>query len=102
MYARATELRILPGKLEEFKSAVNSTIPAIRKQQGFRALVVLRSPEAAGREATAISIWDSLEDLKASEQNLFLYQALSRILGFCEGFPRIREHEVLVSEFAAD
>lgn len=102
MYARAAELRILPGKLEEFTRAFDSIIPEIRKQAGFRALVVLRSPEAANPEAITFSIWDSLADLKASEKNLFLYQALSRVLGFCEGFPRIREHEVLVSEFAAD
>jgi len=49
-----------------------------------------------------LSLWDSLDDLKASEKNLFLYQAIARVLSYCEGFPAIREHEVLVSEFAAD
>jgi hypothetical protein len=33
---------------------------------------------------------------------MFLYQALARLLSHCDGFPTIREHEVLASEFAAD
>ena len=102
MYARASEVKIQPGKLDEFRNAVESVIPALRTQPGFRAMVVLRSSDPAALEATIISMWDSLEDLKASERNLFLYQALARILGSCESFPRMTQHEVLVSEFAAD
>jgi heme-degrading monooxygenase HmoA len=102
MFARATELRILPGKLEEFTRNFDTIIPSIRRQTGFRALLVLRAAGQAAPEAMVVSVWDSLEDLKESENNLFLYQALARVMGCCEGFPKIREHEVLVSEFAAD
>ncbi len=102
MFARATELRVLRGKLEEFTAAVQSMLPSLREQPGFRALIVLRPAGKAVPEAVTLSLWDSLEDLKASEKNLFLYQALSRLMGSCEGFPKIHEHEVLVSEFAAD
>jgi len=101
MHARVTHFYIQPGKTEGFRSAVNSLIPLIRKQQGFHALVVLHLP-GTKPEATVLSLWDSLDDLKGSEKNMFLYQALSRVLSHCEGFPTIREHEVLVSEFAAD
>jgi heme-degrading monooxygenase HmoA len=100
MYARVSRVHILPGKLEEFCSAVDSVIPRAREQQGFRALIVLRNADPAKTaEATVISVWDSLEHLKDSERNLYLYQAISRILGCCEGFPQISEQEVLVSEF---
>lgn len=102
MHARVSQLRILPGKLEELTGAIQSVIPLSRKQAGFRALVVLRGGSDALPEATVISVWDSLEDLKASEKNLYLYQAIARVLSFCESFPAIREQEVLVSEFAAD
>jgi len=102
MHARVTHFRVRPGKIEDFQGAVDSVIPLIRKQQGFRALVVLHASGGAQPEATVLSLWDSLEDLKASEKNMFLYQAITRVLSYCEGFPTIREHEVLVSEFAAD
>lgn len=101
MHARVTQFRILPGKQEDFRAAVDSLIPLLRKQVGFRALLVLRTSEGPVPEATVVSIWNSLEDLKGSEKNLFLYQALSRVLAFCEGFPIIREHQVMASEFKA-
>ena len=102
MHARVTQVRILPGKLEDFVHAVHSILPLARQQAGFRALVVLRTAQAPVAEAMSVAVWDSLADLKASEKNLFFYQALSRVLTLCEGFPRISEYEVLVSEFAAD
>jgi len=102
MHARVTQVRIRPGKLDEFKGAIDSMLPLARQQEGFRALVVLRSAERGTQEASVISLWDSLDHLKNSEKNLFLYQALARLLTFCEGFPVIREQEVLISEFAAD
>jgi heme-degrading monooxygenase HmoA len=102
MYARTTEVRIQRGKLAEFTDGIESILPALRKQRGFRALLVLRGSDPASLAATIISIWDSLQDLKLSESNLFLYQALARLLATSESFPRMTEHEVLLSEFAAD
>lgn len=99
MHARVTQFRILPGKLEDFRAAAESIRPVIHKQHGFRALLVLRTSESP-LEATVISVWNSLSDLKGSEKNLFLYQAISRVLEFCEGFPLIREHEVIANDFA--
>ena len=99
MHARVTKFRIQPGKLDDFRAASESIRPIIRKQAGFRALVVLRTSEAP-LEATVVSVWNSLEDLRGSEKNLFLYQAISRVLAFCEGFPMIKEHEVITGEFA--
>jgi heme-degrading monooxygenase HmoA len=102
MYARTTDVQIQRGKLAEFTNGVESILPALRKQRGFRALLVLRGADPASLNATIISVWDSLQDLKLSESNLFLYQALARILTTSEGFPHMREHQVLLSEFAAD
>lgn len=102
MHARVTHFHIRPGQLKEFQSATDSVVPLIRKQAGFRALVVLHASQGAKPEATVLSLWDSFDDLKASEKNMFLYRAISRVLTYCDGFPTIREHEVLVSEFAAD
>lgn len=105
MYARVMQLRILPGKLDEFLIAVESMRPALPKQPGFRAMMILRAPEAPAKEgeereisATTYSIWETMEHLRASEKNMFLYQALARIMAHCKGFPQIREEEVIASE----
>ena len=100
MYARVSEVRILPGKWTEYLEAIHSVLPILRKQAGFRAGFLLRNDGDAGPGALVVTLWDTHDDLKASEKNLFLYQAIARTLSFCEGFPRIREHEVAVSEFA--
>ena len=102
MHARVTQARILPGKLKEFTGAVESMVPTARKQKGIRAVVVLKTKAQDPAEVTIISLWDNFDDLKASEKNMYFYQALSRVLTFCEGFPAVREHEVLISEFAVD
>jgi heme-degrading monooxygenase HmoA len=107
MYARITQLHILPGKLKEYLLAVDSLRPAMRKQAGFRAILLFRSAETPAKDGddreiivTAVSVWESLEHLRASEKNLFLYQALARTQAFCKGFPQIREEEVIASEMA--
>jgi heme-degrading monooxygenase HmoA len=102
MHARMTEVTVLPGKMKAFAAAVESTVPMLRKQEGFRALLVLQISRKDPAKAMILSVWDSLADLKASEKNLFLYQALSRVMKHSKGFPNINECEVLLTEFAAD
>jgi hypothetical protein len=116
MHARVTQWRVLPGKLSEFTDAVKGILPAVRSEAGFCGLVVLRTAEDPAPQATVISLWDSLEHLKASETNIwsitsgpytglvgnFFYEALRRVLAYCEEFPKIREHEVLTSELTSD
>ena len=102
MHARVTQFRILPGKLEEFTHALQSMGPAIRKQEGFRSLLVLRADGGSTPEGQAIAVWDSLEDLRASEKNFFFYSALAKVMACCQGFPAIAEQEVLLSQFAAE
>jgi heme-degrading monooxygenase HmoA len=105
MYARILQIHILPGKLDEFLTAVESIQPALRKQAGFRAMMILRAAETPAKQgnereisAATFTIWETMEHLRASEKNLFLYQALARILEHCKGFPQIREEEVIFSE----
>jgi len=105
MYARVTQMRILPGKLNDYVAAVESLRPGLRKQAGFRAMMVLRSPETMAKDgddreisATTFTIWESMEQMRASEKNLFLYQALARMQEHCKGFPQIHEEEVIASE----
>ena len=98
MYARVWNVHIQPGKIEEFKSAMDSLVPAAHKESGFRGVLALRSGSDKSPEATVIGVWNSLEELKASEKSLFLYQAISRVLCHCEGFPNISEQEVMLGD----
>lgn len=105
MFARVMQVLILPGKLNEFLVAVDSLRPGLRKQAGFRAMMILRSAETPAKDgdereiqATTFTIWESMEHMRASETNMFLYQALARMKAYCKGFPQIREEEVIASE----
>jgi heme-degrading monooxygenase HmoA len=100
MYARVWKFGILPGKVEEFTVALNSMTPILRRQAGFRGLLVLRSGPGEKLEATAVSAWESLVALRNSENSAF-EQALARLLTLCEPHPSMREEEVLVSEFVS-
>jgi heme-degrading monooxygenase HmoA len=102
MHARITQFRIRSGKLDAFAAAVDSMIPLMHQQKGFKALMVLRGDAlpADSPEAIVITAWDSLDSLRAGEENLYFYRAMARVLAFSDGFPAIHEHEVLVSEFS--
>ena len=100
MYARVWKLVILPGKVEEFAAAANSIIPILRRQVGFRGLLVLRSGPGEKLEATVVSAWEWLVALRNSENSAF-EEVLALVLTLCEHHPFMREEEVMVSEFVS-
>jgi heme-degrading monooxygenase HmoA len=101
MIARVTRFRIRLGKVEEFATMAESLTATMDKLAGFRVLLLLRGEDPTGRDATAISVWDSVEDLKSSENDAFYYEALARVMNCCESFSPMHQHEVLKSKFAA-
>ncbi len=104
MHARVHQFRLRPGKLDEFVTAVNSLIPLMHQQKGFKSLLVLRGEATPGisPELTVITTWDSLDSLRASEENLYYYRGLAKVLAVSEGFPAVQEEQVLVSDFAVE
>ena len=100
MYARVWKAIILPGKVEEFEAAVKSIILAWRQMAGFRGLLVLRTGPGETPEVTVVSTWETLEDLRGSQNDTF-QQAVVRVLSYCEPHPSVREEHVVVSEFAS-
>jgi heme-degrading monooxygenase HmoA len=100
MVARVTEYRIRPGKLKEFTATCEALTASIDKLHGFRVLVILRGPDKDSQEAMAISLWDSAEDLHASDNDEFYYHAVAKVMSFCESFSPMHEHQVLLSKFA--
>jgi hypothetical protein len=61
----------------------------------------LASGKSASPEVTLVALWDALEAMRASEDNLFVTQAIARFLACCDGFPHITEQELLASDFIA-
>lgn len=102
MYARVTQFRIQPGKVEEFQQTLRSVIPSAKKEKGFRGLLILRGGVEAPLDGHVLSLWETREDLRASEKSLYFYGALARVMRCCDGFPTILEQEVLLNEFLAD
>ena len=100
MIARITRFRIRPGKIEEFASTAESLMATMGKLDGFRVLLLLRGEDPDGRDAISISVWDSPEHLKSSENDKLYYAGLTRLMGCCESFSPMHQHEVLKSMFA--
>jgi len=99
MHARVSQFNVAPEKLNEFAAGLYSSIPLMRQQKGFQALLVLRVEKSDPPDVRVMTIWDTQEALHESENNLYFYQTLARALAFAGGFPVIREEEVMVHDF---
>jgi len=99
MHARVTQFTVQPGKLTEFVDALDSAIPLMRERKGFQALLVLRVEGSNPPDVRVMTLWDSQQALHDSENSVVFYQALARAMAFSQGFPAIREEEVVVSDF---
>jgi heme-degrading monooxygenase HmoA len=99
MHARVTQFTVPLAKLNDFMAALESAIPLMHQRNGFQALLVLRVEGSNPPDVRVMTIWDSQKALHESESNLLFYQALSRILAFSQGFPIMREEEVVIHDF---
>lgn len=98
MYSRVSEFRVPSEKFNAFQDGLMSIVPLIKREAGFRALLAVKS-EGSPAMIRVTSVWDSLDHLRASEKSMYLYQALSRVMAFANGFPLMEECEVLLAEF---
>lgn len=99
MHARVTQFHIVPEQLPQFLAAMEAALPHARQQKGFRALLALRGGSSATSiEVRVMSIWNSLEDLQAGEQNFYFYQALAKVMSASKGFPLIESQEVIFAD----
>jgi quinol monooxygenase YgiN len=101
MHARVWQLRLRPGKVQDFKDTLSSVADLAQQQEGYRGVLALASGKSESPDVTVVALWDSLQAIRASENNLFLTQAISRFLACCEDLPHITEQELLASDFIA-
>ncbi len=102
MYARVSQFHLVADKLDEFLESVRAAAPHAHQQRGFRGLLVLRDdPGPSSSHVRVISIWNSIEDLQAAEQNFYLYHALAKVMSSSKGFPLLEGQEVLFADLGA-
>ena len=77
MRAKVVTFQIQPGKRDEagriFKEYV---IPAAKKQKGFKAGILLTEPDTG--KGVSIGLWETEEDIKASESSGYYQGWLSK------------------------
>jgi hypothetical protein len=101
MHARVWQLQIHPGKVQDFQGTLSSVADMACQQVGYRGVLALSSGKSESPDVTLVALWDSLQALRVSENNLFLTEAISRYLTCCKGLPHITEQELLASDFIA-
>jgi heme-degrading monooxygenase HmoA len=97
MYARQVTMELKPDSTADFTRRLETeVIPLLRKQKGFQDEISFVSP--AGKEAFAVSLWDSKESAEA--YNSGPYAEVTRLLSkLVEGTPRVKNYEVANSTF---
>ena len=97
MYARQVSMELRPNSHADFTRRIESEIlPLLRKQKGFQDEITFVNP--AGKDAFAISLWDSKESAEAYDRTSFaeVTKLLSKLV---EGTPRVKTYEVANSTF---
>jgi heme-degrading monooxygenase HmoA len=92
MYARQLSIQLKPDSRSDFTRKIESEIlPLLRNQKGFQDEITFVNP--AGRDAFAVSLWDSKESAEAYDRTTFaeVTKLLSKMV---EGTPRVRSYEV--------
>jgi heme-degrading monooxygenase HmoA len=71
----------------------------MHERKGFQALLVLRVEGSNPPDLRVMTFWDSQQALQDSENDIRFYQVLARVMAFSQGFPVIREEEVVIGDF---
>ena len=97
MYARQVTMELRPNSQADFTRSIESEVlPLLRKQKGFQDEISFVSP--AGKDAFAVSLWDSKENAEAYNRTAFaeVSKLLSKVV---DGTPKVKSFEVANSTF---
>ena len=94
MHARVTTGSVHPEQLDEFARTLReSLIPAAERQGGYREFLLL-TDRASGR-VVGISLWETEQDLRASEEDGGYYrEQLAKLAPFFASPPSREAYEV--------
>lgn len=78
MYARMTTIRTQPGKMAEAMDIARDSIaPHAKGQRGFKSLLALVGRE--DDEIIFVSLWETEDDLEASENSGYYEEQIGRL-----------------------
>ena len=97
MHARVVIMEMLPIDVKEAVRAYRDrVVPAGREEQGFRGAWMLTDPETG--EGLSISLWESAEDMRSSEESDFHRREFGELEAFFISAPVRKHYEVSVEE----
>jgi heme-degrading monooxygenase HmoA len=97
LHARVVIMEMLPIDVKEAVRIYRErVVPAAREQEGFRGAWMLTDPETG--EGLSISLWDSTDDMRASEESGFYHRKLGELEAFFINAPVRKHYEVSVKE----
>jgi heme-degrading monooxygenase HmoA len=93
LYARVVSMEMLPidvGKAVRIYQ--DRVVPAAREEEGFRGTLLLTDPDTG--EGLSITLWNSEEDMHASEASGFYHRKLSELEDLFISTPERKHYEV--------
>lgn len=95
MKARVTTVQVQPDKVNEAVSIYrDSVVAAAKAQKGYHATFMLMDP-ATGK-GMSITLWDTAEDLRASEASGYYQEQVAKFGPLLTAAPTREEFEVSV------
>jgi heme-degrading monooxygenase HmoA len=77
MHARVWQLQVRSGRVRDFQDVFSSLVDLAQRQEGYHGVLALAAGKSESPDVTVVALWDSLQAIRASENNLFLTQALA-------------------------
>jgi heme-degrading monooxygenase HmoA len=95
VHARVVSMEMLPINVgEAVRIYQDRVLPAAREQEGFRGALMLTDPDTG--EGLSISLWNSEDDMYASEASGFYHRKLSELDALIISTPIRKHYEVSV------
>ncbi|MCI0400298.1 MAG: antibiotic biosynthesis monooxygenase [Gammaproteobacteria bacterium] len=101
MYARVVNVSMKPHKSDESLAIwQESVVPAVKRQAGFKGLLVLATP---GRDKSmSVTLWETEADMKANESSGYFQEQVDKFADLIGGRPILEHYEVILEACVAD
>jgi heme-degrading monooxygenase HmoA len=95
VHARIVSMEILPMNMQEaVRIYQDLVVPAAKEQRGFRGALMLTDPYTG--EGVSISLWESEDDMHASEASGFYHRKLNELDDLFISTPVRKHYDVSV------
>jgi heme-degrading monooxygenase HmoA len=93
MFSRIVTMKLKPSHIADLTKILDEKVlPLLRKQEGFKDVVVLANN--GGAEAISISLWDTKANAESYSQKAYP-QVLTSLTDLLDGSPQVKSLEVI-------